>query len=211
VGLWRWPSGAGDDGPSVRGQGRIVAVHAKTGAVLANVPVAGAPAHLLLAPLPGQAGLRLYSVQQVPGPVRSDDADRYYVPQSWELWALDPATLEVLRVYPLDQRLLPLAASPDGDHLYALADHQAVSPGMASTSLLYLDLNSGAVHTLTEVPGVALGLAVTGERIYVLNSFGAEVWAFDRRAGRLLQTIPVGRGPTGIAASGPQAIAGNVD
>jgi YVTN family beta-propeller protein len=43
---------------------------------------------------------------------------------------------------------------------------------------------------------------VTHNRVYVPNAYGSEVWAIDRRDGRLLQTIPVGRHPAGIVLGG---------
>ena len=42
---------------------RIVAVHAPTGAVLATLPLAGDPWHLVLAAAPGRGGRRLYAVE----------------------------------------------------------------------------------------------------------------------------------------------------
>ena len=185
-------------------------MHAATGAVLGAAPLAGAPAHLLVARVAGRDGQedahqprrRLYAVLQRPGPGRADDREAQLAPEAWELLALDPATLVAQRTHPLDDRLTALAGSPDGQHLYALTQHLAVSPGVAVTRLLQLDLAGGPVRPLADVPGVALGLAVTRERVYVPNAFGAEVWAVDRRSGRRLQTIPVGQHPTDVSLAG---------
>ena len=146
-----------------------------------------------------------------PGPGRADDREAQLAPQAWELLALDPATLVAQRTHPLDDRLTALAGSPDGRHLYALTQHLAVSPGAAVTRLLHLDLAGGSVRPLADVPGVALGLAVTRERVYVPNAFGAEVWAVDRRSGRRLQTIPVGQHPTDVSLAGALATTGPDD
>jgi DNA-binding beta-propeller fold protein YncE len=213
LGLWRWPDGGGG-APSGAGRGRILAVHAATGAVLGSASLAGAPAHLLAVPAAGDdggGGHRLYAVQQLPGPGRADDPAVQLAPQSWELVGLDSTTLGVRRTHPLDGRPTALAGSPDGRHLYALAQPLAVVPGVAVTRVMRLDLAAGVVRPLADVPGVALGLAVTGERVYLPNAFGAEVWAIDRRSGRRLQTSPVGRHPTDIAVGGAPLTARSTD
>jgi DNA-binding beta-propeller fold protein YncE len=179
--------------------------------VLSSVRLEGAPTHLLLAPAPGGAGHRLYAVQQVPGPVRAGAADTYLVPRTWELVTLRPATLDVERTTPLAGEITALASAPDGDHVYGLAQPRIVSLGATTTALLHIDPVGGAVRPFASLPGIGLRLVVAGERVYVPNAFGAEVWAIDRRSGRLLQTIPVGRHPLAIAASGAQATAGSAN
>jgi hypothetical protein len=202
VGFWRWAAGGDESGHAVAGRGLIVALRAETGAVVGSVRFDGAPVHLLLAPVPGQAGQRLYAVQQVPGPARGAAPDAPCAPTTWELVTLDPATLDVERSTPLAGELVALASPPDGGHLYGLARHHAVAAGAATTPLLRLDPANGAARALVHLPGVALSLVVTGDRIYVPNGFGAGVWAIDRRSGRLLETIPVGRHPLGVALGG---------
>jgi hypothetical protein len=202
VGLWRWAAGGDESGRSVAGWGLILALHAETGTVVGSVRLDGAPMHLLLAPAPGQAGHRLYAVQQVPGPARGAGADAPLAPRTWELVTVHPTTLDVERTAPLDGELVALASAPDGGHLYGLARHHAVATGAATTPLLRLDPANGAARALVHLPGVALSLVVTGDRVYAPSAFGAEVWTIDRRSGRLLETIPVGRHPLGIALGG---------
>jgi hypothetical protein len=64
---------------------------------------------------------------------------------------------------------------------------------------LAIDLVAGATRQLAALPGPSLGLAATGERVYVSRSDGSEVRALDARSGRLVQTLRVGRHPLGLA------------
>ena len=43
------------------------------------------------------------------------------------------------------------------------------------------------------LPGRGLALAVARDWVYVLSAFRPELWAFRRRAGRLVATLPVAR------------------
>ena len=45
---------------------------------------------------------------------------------------------------------------------------------------------------LAPLPEQSLALAVAGDRIYVSSAYGRGLWAFRRRDGRLLATLPVG-------------------
>jgi len=108
--------------------------------------------------------------------------------------AFDPLTLAPEGDLPLPAPPGRVALAPDGAAAYALTAF--------GTVLLRLDPAAGTVTRLAELPGRAITLAVTRDRIYVPNPYGSEVWALDRRSGRLARTIPVGRGPLGVALAG---------
>ena len=107
----------------------------------------------------------------------------------WLLRGFDPLTLA-----PTGDLKLP---GPAGRVAFAPGGVEAYSLAAAGAKLLRLDLATGSVTPRSDVPEGAISLAVTHERIYMLDPFGSEVWALDRDSGRLLQAIPVGRGPTG--------------
>jgi hypothetical protein len=123
----------------------------------------------------------LYAVEALSGP--EDEPPSAY---RGRLLGLDPTTLEVQSEWPLTFAPDRFAVAPDGDHAYALHDGAVV----------HLDLATGVQARLALLPERGLGLAVTAERVYVSNPYGSEVWAVDRRGGRRVKTIPVGRHPT---------------
>jgi hypothetical protein len=90
-----------------------------------------------------------------------------------------------------------LAVAPEGDAAYVLQPRTG-----GRTTLLHLDLRAGALVPLVTLPGLALGLAVTPERVYVTHADGDEVWVV-RRSGQVGATIPVGRGPVALALEPP--------
>src|SRR5262249_23684540 len=69
--------------------------------------------------------------------------------------------------------------------------------------LARLDLPAGPVAPVWELPGLAVTLAVTAERVYVPDPAGRAVWAVGRRTGRPAPTVPVGGGPLGLAPGAP--------
>jgi hypothetical protein len=120
------------------------------------------------------------------------------VADRWLVRGFDPLTLAPQGETPLPGLLGQLTFASDGGMAYALAG--------AGSVLLRLDPAAGTATPLATLPGRAVTLAVVGDRIYVPHPYGSEVWALDRRTGRLVRTIPVGRGPVGItlgAASVP--------
>jgi DNA-binding beta-propeller fold protein YncE len=172
----------------------VVAIRAETGGVIASAPLAGVPSQVVVASAPGRLGQRLYVVDAEPGP----EGD-YAAGGRWRLLGLDPVSLDVESEFALGflpNRLVPnrLVIAPDGDYAYALAQ--------PNNAVRQIDLAHGAQRVLATLPGTSLGLAVSGERIYVSNPYGREVWALDRRQGRLLQTIPVGAHPVAIGVRG---------
>jgi hypothetical protein len=89
-----------------------------------------------------------------------------------------------------------LAVAPGGAHAYALA--------AGGKDVLHLDLATGVARRLGALPGHASGtMAVTAHHVLAPNPLGSEVWALDRRDGRLVATIPVGRRPVAVLATGP--------
>ena len=120
------------------------------------------------------------------------------------LLELDPATLEVRSAQPLTQAPLALAVAPDGARAYALVGrgHPAYADGLTA-----LDLVAGGERPFATLPGAALGLAATTERVYASGPTQGVVWALDRRTGRLVAALPVGPGPAGLAL-GPAPAAG---
>jgi hypothetical protein len=66
-----------------------------------------------------------------------------------------------------------------------------------------IDLVGGSVRRFAEAPGLALDVAVTARHVYVPNGAGSEVWALDRRDGRLETALPGGRQPTAVVAVHP--------
>jgi hypothetical protein len=189
AGLWR--GAARVNGELRPGAGAILAIDAATGHTVNRVPVAGVPEQLIAAPAPGGHGRRLYCVEGTPGPEA-----RYPGDERWRLLGFDADTLELESVSVLDADLRSLTVAPDGNGAYAmLAD--------SGRDLLALDLKTGRANLFASLPGQSVGgLAVTGDRIYAPQSFGSGVWAINRRTGQIVQTIPVGRHPSGLTLSG---------
>jgi DNA-binding beta-propeller fold protein YncE len=185
VASWGWHDGSGGAGPAWSGRGgRIMALNARTGAILTSVHLPGAPGALILAPAPDGIGQRLYCVDATPGP-ESEQA----VAGGWRLLGLNPATLEVESTLSITYLPRRFAAAPDGNHLYGLND--------GGTGVMHHDLATGQQRRLARVRGDGVSLVVTAERVYVPNAHGGEVWAIDRRSGRV-EAIAVGRRPTKI-------------
>jgi DNA-binding beta-propeller fold protein YncE len=184
-----------------RGAGRLVAVDAAGGAVLAARPMArptDLPSGLVLAPAPGGAGPRLYAVVEAldPDETRPEAAaGRWASALSWRLLGLHPTTLAVESDFPLPGPAPWLAVAPDGRDAYALG----AGSRLFGTPLQRIDLDSGAATVLGRVPGLGVGgLAVTRERLYVPDTEADRLWVADRN-GRPLGHVPTGRRPLGIA------------
>ena len=187
VALWQGAaaarSGAGAS-DAVGGRGRVVALDAQTGKVLAVHATAGVPDRLLLGPAPGGVARRVYCREAAP----PDGAER------WRLVALDAATLVPEREYLFPAAPQWPALAPDGEHLYALTD----DGGGSGRGVVALDLTTGAVSLLLTLPGEGLGLVATAETLYVLDPGRGRLLAVDRRRGRLLGATAVGRAPIAL-------------
>jgi hypothetical protein len=89
-----------------------------------------------------------------------------------------------------------LAVAPGGAQAYALA--------AGGEGVLHVDLVKGATRPLGALPGHASGAtAVAARHVLAPNPLGREVWALDRRDGRVAATIPTGLRPVGMVATGP--------
>jgi DNA-binding beta-propeller fold protein YncE len=194
--VWRRP--AAEDGCPGSSGSRIVALHAGTGAAVAVSAVDGVPGGLVLANAPGRLGRRLYVLEAtgaaglwLPDECQYMTHDkRLAAAEHWTALGLSPTNLEVESRQDMGQTILHgFAVAPDGDGAFALG-----TQGM----VVSLDLRSGRINHLVSSPDIALGLAITADRIYVTNSFGADVWVLDRRDGHRLQTITTGRRPIGV-------------
>jgi DNA-binding beta-propeller fold protein YncE len=174
-------------------RGRIVALDARTGAVLATLALDGAPGPVALGPAPRRPGRRLYVVEAFPQRISDDES----LPATGRgrLLGLNPATLALESEQPVARAPHWLVVAPDGEAAYVL------SSGWWER-VTRLDLLTGAATPFSFVPnyGLGAGLAVTEERVYVSDPWGHQLWAFDRRRGAHLQTIPIGRGPLEITA-----------
>jgi len=189
LGLWDWAAL----------RGRVLALRADTGAPVATAPLAGAPAALTLGPAPGGAGARLYGVEAAPGPGGRDGGDAHAAAERWRVLGLDPLTLAPDGEHGLAVAPLWFALAPDGDRGYALTGGDTSAGGRA---LLELDLASGTPRPLPAPPGRARELVATRAHLYALDAQGDRLWAFDRRSGRLVHTIAVGRRPIALTHAG---------
>ena len=172
---------------------RVVTLDARTGRVLAARALATPPEHLQLVAGPTGSGRpdgRLYVLEGAPG------AESEHTPLGrWRLLGLHPATLETEQEAVLGVRASALAVAPDGGHAYALA--------AGGKDVLHLDLATGVTRQLGALPGYASGtVAVTAGHVLAPNPLGSEVWALDRRDGRLAAAVPVGRRPVAVLPAG---------
>jgi hypothetical protein len=194
LGIWRWPEEGADATPA--GRGRIVALRADTGAVAGVTPLAGAPERLVVAGGAGGtdgADPRLVCLEAEPGPPPAAGAPEPVPQERRQLLLLDPVAGQVEAVFPVTAPPRAVAVAPDGRHAYLLA----TLDGPRSV-LEEVDLSTGAARRLATVPGLSLGIAVVGDRIYVPRSDGAALLVLDRQRGRAVGTIPVGRRPLGL-------------
>jgi hypothetical protein len=182
--LWRGAAaGAGEAGGwRPDGRGRVVALAAETGRVLAVHAAAGVPDRLLLGPAPGGGGRRVYYLETALPP--PDGLE------SWRLVGLDAATLITERTFALPDPPHGPALAPDGARLYALT---ADAGGGGGRGVLTLDLATGAVARLPTLPGAGVGLVATARALYVLDPDRGRLLILDRRRGRLLSEAAVGR------------------
>jgi DNA-binding beta-propeller fold protein YncE len=171
---------------------RVAAVDARTGRVLAVRALVSPPERLHFVPFAPDTGApegRLYVLEGAPG------AESEYAPLGrWRLLGLHPATLETEQEAVLGVQVRALAVAPDGAHAYAVA--------AGGRDVLHLELASGVTRRLGALPGNDSGtIAVTARHVFAPNPLGSEVWALDRRDGRLAATIPVGRRPVAVVAA----------
>ena len=153
------------------------------------LPLEGALRSVTLAGAFDRSGTRLFCVEE--------DIDPHLSPSWRRLLLVDPASLTVEWSYPLLHEVRRVVVEPAGRSAYRIAGPHGPWPSV----VMHLDLTSGTARPLVTVPGRAMDLAVTADKLFVVHPSGNEVWALDRRTGRLLLSIPVGKGPVGIALS----------
>jgi YVTN family beta-propeller protein len=125
-------------------------------------------------------------------------ADDYTQAERWRILRLDPGTLEVEQAYPVAGLPRGLVVAPDGTGAYVLTGAGAGSP--AEGAVVHLDLATGATGWRRRGPWAGLGgLAVAAGRLYITDTAADRVAVLDRRDGRRLDTVRVGRHPLGIA------------
>ena len=187
-----------------RGGARLAAVHPQTGAVRASAPLPGVPEQLLLAPAPEGTPRRLYAVTAVPSAGASQDGAvgagaLAAEATEWRLTGLDPDTLHVESEQRLPHRPLWLGVTPDGRRAYAVAGPTSL---LTPSVLLRIDLHAGSAALLRDAPGRVMGLAVTGDRLFLADPDGDGLWVMDH-GGRLGRAIRVGRHPIALALGAP--------
>jgi hypothetical protein len=202
--LWRRPAAPEPCGGATGS--RVVTLRLDTGATAALAPLDGVPGPLALGPGPGGAGGRLYAAEALPSPQVAPPSGALIDCESagyselvegapgWRVWGLDATTLAPEAEYAVAHPVRALAVTPDGDDAFALT-----GPG----TVRRLAPAGGPPGWATAVPAPALGLAATDDRLYTVGPLADRVWALDRRGGALVQTLAVGRGPVGLALSGP--------
>ena len=117
----------------------------------------------------------------------------------WRLTGLDPDTLHVESEQRLPYRPLWLGVTPDGRRAFAVAGPTSL---LTPSAVLRIDLLGGSASLLRAAPGRVMGLAVTGDRLFLADPEGEALWVTDHR-GRLARTVRVGRHPIAVALSAP--------
>lgn len=180
-------SGAGRLGPTSR---RLLAVDVQSGAVLAATPLAGSVSSVILGAAADVTSPRLYAAETV-----TDIEHEPSSPTRSRLLVLDAVTLEAAVAIPLRYRPLALAVTPDGRYAYALVSSSCL---LAESVLMRVDLATGMATLLPPLPGRAMGLVATTDRIYLASPETGAVWVVDLRRGRVVRTITVGRQPVAV-------------
>jgi hypothetical protein len=170
---------------SGRPRDRVVALDGLTGALVAEIALAGPPEHLHLAKTRERFGSRLYVVEAAPGA-----EDEYSVTGHWRLLGLDALTFAVEREIAVHTQLRALAIAPDGDHAYALR--------AGGKSLLHLDLRTGDHQPIASLSYASVGLATTTSHVYVPDPEGNAVWRVDRHRPDRMRRITVNHHPIAI-------------
>ena len=117
----------------------------------------------------------------------------------WRLTGLDPDTLHVESEQRLPFRPLWLGVAPDGRRAFAVAGPPSL---LAPSAVLRIDLLGGSAALLRAAPGRVMGLAVTGDRLFLADPEGEALWVTDH-GGRPARTSRVGRHPIAVALSAP--------
>ena len=119
----------------------------------------------------------------------------------WRLTGFDPDTLHVETEQRLPYRPLWLGVTPDGRRAFAVAGPTSL---LTPSVVLRIDLLGGSASLLRAAPGRVMGLAVTGDRLFLADPEGDELWVMDH-GGRLARTVRVGRHPIGWRSARPES------
>jgi hypothetical protein len=201
VALWRQAAAAPGGSPA---GGRLATVHLQTGAAVASAPLPGVPEQLLVAPAPEGAGQRLYAVTATTHAAASRDSAvgagaLAAEATEWRLTGFDPDTLLVETEQALSHRPLWLSVTPDGRRAFAVAGPTSL---LTPSVVLRVDLVGGSASLIREAPGRAMGLAVTGDRLFLADPDGRQLWVLDHRA-RPVRTFHTGQHPIAVVLTAP--------
>ena len=201
--LWRRPAETEPCGGATGS--RVVALRPDTGASVAAAPLDGVPGPLALAPGPGGAGQRVYAVEALPaaevgrpgepltGCETTGYGELFEGAPGWRVQELEATTLAADGEHTVPYPVRALAATPDGGDAFVLA---------GPATVFRLRPGGGPAAPFAVLPDVAIGLAATDARVYAVGVFRDRVWGLHRRRGDLVQALPTGRNPLGIAVGG---------
>jgi hypothetical protein len=224
--IWRRPAHDAR-GNLIPGVGRLVALDAGTGRVLAQaaapeglamlhlavaapppgvgagaVPAAAAPLSPVgttpAAPNPVAAATTVYAAVASGLPLYPDDEWLGSFDRRCMIVAYDSAYLDTQQEWQLDDRPAAMVVHPDGRRAYLLAGS---SWGNSfARNLAQMDFDSGAVTTWP-LPYGCLALAIgPTDKVYVADTFGDRLWRLDPDSGAGLTYIPLAGAPITIAS-----------
>jgi hypothetical protein len=221
--IWRRPA-RDARGTLIPGAGRLVALDAGTGRVLAqaNAPEGLAMLHFAVAAPPSGgsgAAASASSVSAIPAgavaggsptaatvyatvasglPLYEDDEWLGTFDRRCMIVAYDSTYLDTQQEWQLDDRPAAMAVHPAGRWAYLLAG--SVWGNSFARNLLQMDLDSGAATTWP-LPYGCLALAIgPTDKVYVADTFGDRLWRLDPGSGAGLTYIPLAGAPITIAS-----------
>jgi YVTN family beta-propeller protein len=125
------------------------------------------------------------------------DGSVYYIADSDSngLWVLNGAATKVLRHIATGRGAHGLYLSRDATKLYVT--------NRLGSSVSVLDAYTGRIEATWVIPGGGSpdmgNVSANGKQLWVSGRYNDVVYVFDTDNGRLISTIPVGRGPHGLA------------
>jgi hypothetical protein len=166
------------------GAGRLVQVALPSGAEVGSLTLAGAPADLRLTPGAGGAPPKLYALEQSGGA-----SDLVPTPERGRVVVLDPLTLEVLGAHPLRAHASRLLPAPDGRAVFLVQQD----------TVQRLDLPTGGLRQIAQLPGRVVGAEILGERLYLGGPEARALWVLDARTGHRRPNLPLPGQPVSLA------------
>lgn len=176
---------------SPRTGGRVVTVDPVAGTTLLTVPVPGVPTAILL----GDDLVHVW-VGEPPAEPWQGLADVDFVGPGSVL-TLEEPSLHAAALVRLAEAVTAPAIGPSGDQnrggriAYGLAD--------ARRSLVSVDLATGAVRRLAQLPAVGSSVAVADGKVFVAISERNSLAVYDLVWSVSLRPVPTGRGPLALA------------